>query len=356
MKSLSETAYLEIKVDEWKTAQCKVEGINVRLSWGDDIDEPTVAALVASLPPDPDFVPITLAGGRIEWAPAGWKGLRLGKGSPILEAAKLNYDFWAGKGPLSPGARAARSAERFTDMIRPFVPDFDNYDKRQQTDYIIRTQEKIAAVRESVEDLVKHLKYATPDKYKAVPPLKEPVLKVRAAVFSDMLKSTRQAAEILGVPSTKTDKIKHENGRVKTRAKLGRALLHDFYGKSEYEVMIGRMQQYHRWWKWFDSIDDPRKQMYVLLAEVEGTSTEYEVLRATEDGFADKLEEWVGVVERRLSFSESSKQSDSPTETENARQLENQLWHRQKGIEQTDARFEKALSLASLEVPPPSIA
>src|SRR5215213_8074594 len=80
-------------------------------------------------------------------------------------------------------------------------------------------------------------------------------------------------------------------------AKLGRVLLHENYGRSEYEAMIVRMQRYHRWWKWFDSIEDPREQMYVLLAEAQGTSAKDEQLRAAEDGFADTLEEWVGVVE-----------------------------------------------------------
>ena|SRR5918998_6680149 len=102
MKSLPKPTHLEIAIDEWKTAQCKLEGVKVRCSWRGDIDEPTVAALVASLPPDPDFVPITLADGRIEWAPAAWKSLRFGKGTPILEAAKHNYEGWAGKGPFSP--------------------------------------------------------------------------------------------------------------------------------------------------------------------------------------------------------------------------------------------------------------
>jgi hypothetical protein len=99
--------------------------------------------------------------------------------------------------------------------------------------------------------------------------------------------ATRRAGELLRVPQR--DKTRYENQRIRQMAKLGRALLHDYYGKTEYEAMIDRMQRYHRWWKRFDSIEDPREQMYVLIAEAQGTSTEYEELRAADDGFAKKL-------------------------------------------------------------------
>jgi hypothetical protein len=354
MKSLPKPTHLEIAIDEWKTAQCKLEGVKVSFSWRGDIDEPTVAALVASLPPDPDFVPITLADGRIEWAPGAWKYLRFGKGPPILEAAKHNYEGWAGKGPSSPGARAAQSAEKFTDMIRSFVPDFDNYDKRQQIDYIIRTQNKLAAVRASVEDLVNHLKHATPDRYKAVPRLKDPRAKIKAAVFSDMLKSTRRAGQLLEIAIPPKDEDRHENQTVRKMAKIGRGLLHNYYGVLEYGAIIDRTRKYHQWWKWLNSIEDPREQVYVLLAEAHGTSPELEKRQAAEDGFAEKLGDWVAVVERRLEASETCDRSEDPAEEEDARQTANRLVYQQVNIEETDARFRTALSV--LEAPPPSLA
>ncbi len=218
---------------------------------------------------------------------------------------------------------------------------------------MVRTQVKVDAVRHAAEDLINHLEYAKLDTSKAIPPRKNPTLNVRAAVFSDMMGSTVAAGKLLGVSGN--NKIKNENQTVRKRAKIGQTLLHDYYGKSEYEAMVHRMRGYHHWWKWFSSIEDPKEQMYVCLAEAQGTSAEHERLRAAEDGFVEKLEEWVGVVERRLEAEEASNQGENPAEAENTHQRADRLWHRQKAIEETDARFQKALNFAALDAPPPSI-
>jgi hypothetical protein len=363
MESLAGLARLEIEIDEWPAAQELVESVYVHITWRGARDDPALAGLLAGLPSSsvsvPGFsvgfslselVPIKLLDGRTELAPIAWKGLRFGRGLPIYKLARTDFGAWSGGNSFLEAARRSEIGR----MVRRLVPDFDSYTDSQQADFLIRTQNKIDAVRQSAEDLANHLEYARPDKAKAVPPRKSPTLQVRAAVFSDMLKSTRRAGELLGVPQK--DKTRYENQRVRQMAKLGRILLHEYYGRSEYEAIIVRMQRYHRWWKWFDSIEDPREQMYVLLAEAQGTSVKAEQLRAAEDGFADTLEEWVGVVKMRLEVSQTSRHSENLTESENAQQLANQLWRRQQAIEETDARFEKALSLASLEVPPPSIA
>lgn len=365
MDSLAGPVHLEIKIDEWRAAQEQVEAVYVDIAWRGARNDPALAGFLVGLPSSTlplrrfgpvdleELVPIELLDGRTELAPEAWKGLRFGKGAPIYELARADFGAWSGGNSF---LEAARKSEIGT-MVRRLIPGFDSYTTKEQIDFLIRTKNKIRAVRQSTKDLIKHLEYAKPDKSKAIPPIKQPTYKVRAAVFSDMLGSTVAAGELLGVPGVPdNDKIKHDNQTVRKRAKIGRALLHDYYGKPEYEAMIGRMKRYRRWWKWFSSIEDPKEQMYALLAAVQGTSVEDERLRAAADGFAEKLEEWIGVVERRLEASEASKQSENSAEAENAQQRADHLWHRQIAIEETDARFAKALSIASLEGPPPSIA
>jgi hypothetical protein len=238
-------------------------------------------------------------------------------------------------------------------LVRRHVPGFDGYPVKAQLDFMRRTAEKVESVQHALGELATHMEYATPHR-KAVSPLKNLQDKVRAAVFLDMMKSTRRAGELLGVPCK--DETRHENQVVRKRAKLGRELLHNHYGESEYEAIIECMQRYHRWWKWFGTIEDTKEQMYVLLAEAQGTLTDLEKLRASADGFAEKLDEWVAVVERRLETEEIYQRSDDPVGEEDARQMAMQLWYQQKALEESDARFKTALSLAELEAPPPSIA
>jgi len=170
-----------------------------------------------------------------------------------------------------------------------------------------------------------------------------------------MMNSTRRAGELLGVPN-KDEGTRYENQLIRKRAELGRGLLYDYFGESEYAAKIECMQRYHRWWKWYGTIEDPKEQMYVLLAEAHGTLTDREKRRASEDGFAEKLDKWVAIVERRLEADEIYQRTDDPAVEEDARRMTAQLWREQKAIEETDTRFEAALSLAELEEPPPSIA
>ena len=363
MDSLAKPTHLEISIDEWQAAQEKIRAVSVRASWRGAWSDPALAGVCAGLPSFAVFVPgfgrinvlelvpIELLDGRLELAPESWKGFRLGKGRPIYELARGDFEAWSGGRSFLNEARRSEIWE----LARRLVPGFDDYPLKAQLDFISRTAEKIEAVWQSAGDLATHMEYATPDR-KAVPPVKDLDDKIRAAVFSDMMNSTRQAAEVLGVPSTETDKIKHENQTVSKRAKIGRGLLHNYFGESEYEAIIDRMQRYHRWCKWYGTIEDPKEQIYVLLAEAQGTLTDHEKRRASEDGFAEKLDEWVAVVKRRLDTEEIYRRSDAPVEEQEAQQAATRLWHQQKAIEETDARFKTALSLAELEAPPPSIA
>ena len=364
MGSAARPSRLEIEIDEWGTAQEKVGAVAVNLSYRGVKDDPVLAALLAALPSStvvvPGFphtsletlVPIKLLDGRTELAPEGWKHLRFGKGRPIYEAARENFEAWSGGGSFLEGARRSEIGK----MSRRIVPGFDNHSVIDQIDFMKRTVKKVDAIRRSVNGLVKHLEYAKPDTARAARPLKGPTDKVKAAVFSDLLNSTRRAGELLEVPIPRNDQDRHENQTIRKRAKLGRDLLHAYYGTSEYEAMIDRMRRYHRWWKRFDLIEDPKEQMYALLAEARGSSADHEKRHASQDGFDEKLAEWVAVVERRLEIEETYQRSDDSAEEERARQVANQLWRRQRAIEEADARFEAALSLAALEAPPPSVA
>jgi len=245
-----------IEIDEWQAAQENIEAVSVCVTWRCVDHDPVLAALIAGLPPENYFIPIRLADGRTELAVdhpdprLSWKHLRFGKGPPIFELAKHNYEAWAGEGL---GSRLARDRKQLTDMIRRHVPKFDDYTDKEQVDFIIRTQKKVNAVRRSVKGLVNHLEYASPDRYKAVPPLKDETEKVRAAVFSELMDS-RRAGELLAVRHN--DKTRYENQRVRKMAKLGRRLLCGYYGAAEYGAKINRMQRFYKFWRLPDGHSD----------------------------------------------------------------------------------------------------
>jgi hypothetical protein len=221
MRSLPEPAHLEIGVNEWQVAQGKIDGVWVTVDWRGARHDPHLADLLETLP-STDFVPIRLADGRTKLALEGWKGIRFGKGPTIFESARRQYDYWAG----GPADRLAQDRERLTNMIRPYVPNFDDYSDEEQVDFIIRTQEKINAIRDSVEALIAHLEYASPDRRKSLPPLKRPRRNVQAAVFCDMMRSSRRAGELLGIPLPPSDEVRNENQTVRQMAKRGRELLY----------------------------------------------------------------------------------------------------------------------------------
>jgi hypothetical protein len=113
------------------------------------------------------------------------------------------------------------------------------------------------------------------------------------------------------------------------------------------------MREYHQWWQQFKSLDDPKEQIYFLLAKARGTSPEQERLSAETDGFDRKLEEWIAVVEARLELEatldqwEGQKGDARWTNTEMERRS---IQDEQFRIQATDDRFDEALSV--LDAPP----
>jgi hypothetical protein len=346
MGSLPKPAHLEIRIDEWRVAQQNIDAVDVELEWRGAHKDTALAELLAALPPRTDFVPIRLADGRTELAYAAWKRIRFGRGRWIFELARYDYESWAG-GPVD---RLAQDRKRLTEMVRRYIPDFDEYTDKQQVDFLIRTQQKLNTIRDSAEAALVHLEYAAPDRNKATPWRKDPLLYVRAAVFSDVISNSCRVGELLGIPPSPSDAVRNQNQNVRTKAKWGRELLHTYFGETEWKIKVERIRKYRRWWEQFESLlYSPKEQIYFLLAKARGTSLEHERLIAEGDGFDRKLDEWIAVVESRFRLEEKLDHWDDPhkgnaewTAVENERRT---IQSEQFRIQATDERFNKALSV-----------
>jgi hypothetical protein len=345
MKSLPKPAHLEIRINEWQVAQGRIDAVGVEIRWRGARDDPALAELLAALPPGGELVPIRLVDGRTELALESWKGIRFGKGSPIFEGARHNYAGWVG----GPTDRLAQARKRLTNLIRPYVPNFDDYTDEEQVDFIIRTQNKVNAIHDSVEALIAHLEYASPDKRKSFPPLKNPRRNVQAAVFCDVMRSSRRAGELLDIPLPPSDEVRHENETVRMRAEPGRKLLCSYFGEAEWKTKVERMREYWRWWEQYNSLDDPKEQIYALLAKACGTSPEHERFSAEKDGFDRKLDEWIPVVESRLKLEETLDQweyhNQGDAEWTSVESKRRGIQAEQFRIQGTDERFDKAFSV-----------
>jgi hypothetical protein len=347
MGSLPKPTHLEIRIDEWQAAQSKPDSVDVVVRWRGVKEDSVFADLLASLPPREELTPIRLIDGRTELAFANWKRHRFGKGPPIFEAARSDYEAWAG----GPADSLATARKNLMDMIRRYVPDFDSYVDKEQVDFIVRTQEKLNAIHDSVEAMIAHLEYATP-KRKALPPLRYPLDNVRAAVFCDVIGS-RDAGDLLQVPLSPGDECKYENQTARKMAKSGRELLCSYFGEAEWKIKVERMREYRRWWEKFESLEDSKDQIYALLAKAHGTSREFERLRGENDGFDKKLNEWIAVIESRLkieAMQDLNQYNDDfvwPGTVESERRG---LRDEQARIEETDIRFAKAYSV--FDAPP----
>jgi hypothetical protein len=207
-------------------------------------------------------------------------------------------------------------------------------------------------IRDSVEDLLLHLEYATPGGKKASPPLRNPLENVRAAVFSDVMNSSKRAGELLGIPLPSGDAVRNENQTVRKRAELGRKLLHYYSGEAEWNTKLARMREYRRWWVWYESLNN-KDGFYALLAKARKTSLEHEKLAAEKDGFDRKVDEWIALVETRIEIEEiqdQNKYNDDfawPGAIEGERRS---IQDEQFRIQESDERFEQALSV--FDAPP----
>ena len=340
---MPEPAQIELRIDEWLVVQANIDSIQVEITWRRVNAAPGLTKLLAEVPPRADLVRIRLPDGRTDVVPEPWKHVRIGGDPPVFKRAQQNWEGW-GQDQWSRGYRA-KARRELTDMIRRYVPNFDDYTDERQVDFIIRTQEKINKVWDSVGELIVHLEYAGPDKAKPLPPLKDPCHDVRAAVFTDMLRSTRRAGKLLSIPHPPSDEARHENQTVRNAANRGRELLVYYFGEAEWNAKVERMREYRRWWEYLESIDDSKEQFYEMLAKAYGTSFEHERLRAEGDGFDKKLEEWVTAYEQKENAMEALWKTNDDVEHEEAKRAEARAWHRMQSLESSDERFDAGLSL-----------
>jgi hypothetical protein len=179
-----------------------------------------------------------------------------------------------------------------SNIIRQYQPDFDYSESEEQAYLLLHTLERINKVRESVEDLQNYLWYSKPNKNKAVPPVKDPQRDVRAAVLQDVFGlSTLRIGEMLKFDTPANPHIKRENRTVAAAARRGRELLNYYFGAEEWRQKAKRIRAYRA--LWFELDDQPKKQIYYLLAERHRTSLEEEETAAMQDGFDRLLEEWI---------------------------------------------------------------
>jgi hypothetical protein len=351
MGNLPRPAHLKIRIDEWRVAQGTVEAVEISIAWREASKDPDLASLLAVLPEKHEFVPIELVDGRTELAPEKWKHIRFGKGLPIFESARSYFDEGWGK-VWTERTELRNARQRVTDMIRRYVPDFDERSDEEQIDLIVRTQDKLNNIRDSVEDLILHLEYATPGGKKAYPPLRNPLENVQAAVFSDVMRSSKRAGELLGVPLPSSDAFRNENQTIRQRAKLGRELLHYYFGEAKWNTKVARVREYRRWWAWYESLDN-KDGMYALLAKARKTSLEQEKRAAEEDGFDRKLGKWIALVEARLEIEETQERNKYnedfawPGAIESKRR---RIQDKQFRIQESDERFAQAFSV--FDAPP----
>jgi hypothetical protein len=349
MRDLPNPSRLEIRIDEWQVARGDTDAIDVVVDWRGVRDDPALAELLKALPPRAALVPMRLLDGRTELVPKAWKSLRFGSGPPIFEAARRDYEAWVQGLRWANVPSVDRAPKYLIEMIRRQVPDFDGFAEEEQIDFVVRTQEKIEKIRASVEGLILHLEYATPGKHKAFPPLEDPLRDIKAAVFTDVM-SSRRAGELLRVPVPETDKDRHENQTVRKMANRGRQLLLISFGRAGWAIRVERMRENRRWWERWESLDDPKEQIYALLAKARGTSAEHERASSKDDGFDHLLDEWIAVSEQRLNTEEILGKGNSSAEQDDVRRAARRLLDEQVSIEERDERFKQALSL--LDAPP----
>ena len=180
-----------------------------------------------------------------------------------------------------------------SNLIRQYQPDFDYSRSEDEAYLLLGTLERISKVRENAQALQNYLWYSDPHKNKAVPPVKDPQRDVRAAVLQDAFGlSTLRIGKILRFETPTNPHIKRENRAVAAAAQRGRELLHYYFGAEDlWRQKAKRIRTYRA--LWFELEEQPKKQVYYLLAELHDTSLEEEEAAGIQDGFDRLLEEWI---------------------------------------------------------------
>lgn len=228
------------------------------------------------------------ADGEIELIPAAWRRVRIG-GVLLRELARKTPG----------GIGRVPAVEAATEYVRKrFESDFDNWSPEERADMLLRTIRKSNEAAKRLSELDAHSEWAAPNRSKAVPTLKSPGRGVMAVILKEVHGlSTLRIGEELGIPAQANSHDKGENQAVRKAAEQGRDLLEGFFGVAEWDAMVQRMQAGRERWHGLD--DQPKKQLYILVAEYRATDVEQEERAARADGFDGKLDEWMAAWERK---------------------------------------------------------
>ncbi|MDP9456605.1 MAG: hypothetical protein M3Q49_00415 [Actinomycetota bacterium] len=289
MESKPKPIHVDISIDELRVARGSIDRTSVRVrvrGRGEEgADTPSAAVLAGEAPKPVDLMVLKREDGGIELVPRSWRKVRLGAGKPTLyEMARRT------PGGLGPVPAVEKASAHAMGLIARSLPDFDGYAPEERAEYLLRTIERVNELSKSHESLVQHLEYAAPGGRKAVPPLKNPDLAVRAAVRREVHGwGTLRIGRELGIPAPPDADIKGENQTVRKMVNRGRPLLEQCFGSEGWRARVERMRAERERW---ESLG-PKQWFYVLLAEERGTSPEEEERAANEDGFDETLGEWM---------------------------------------------------------------
>jgi hypothetical protein len=293
MESVPKPAYLNIWLNEERIARfgdVDFLTLRVRIGWRQPQQVPTILSTLSDIPEAPSdhrFEVLRQTDGKYTLIPEGYGRFRFGKGPLFIDLAR--------QGDYVP---FAEYLEYGNNMIKKYQPDFDYTQSEEQAYILLGTLKRLNEVREKLQGLREYLWYARPHKTeKAMPPVKEPERDIRAAVLQDVIgMSTRDIGDTLGFKPPKDSQIKRENAAVRAAAQRGRQLLEHYFGADGWRQKVEWMREERT--RWLAMEDQPKKQIYYLLAEYRGTSLAEEEKVGQQDGFDHLLEEWIAALER----------------------------------------------------------
>jgi hypothetical protein len=307
MGSVPKPAFLQIRGldNEETTARCSTEEsdlfvhsvermhVFIQVQWRQADQVPTLLSILSEIPKTPqshDLEVVKRGDGMYTIVPRGLRSLedRRGRG-----AGPTFYEL-ARRGHISPLRHYLKCGN---NLIRQYQADFDYSNSAEEARLLLYTLERINQVRESVKDLQNYLWYSKPNKNKAVAPIKDPQRDVRASVLQDIFDlSTLRIGEALGfkAPPDLDKSLEHENAAARASARRGRELLHHYFGVDGWRQKVERARANRALWHELE--DQPKGQVYYLLAECHGTSIEEEEKHSSRDGFDQLLEEWIAAL------------------------------------------------------------
>src|SRR5919112_1238449 len=184
MVSVPKPASLEIKGlnNEMRAARAAPHKplVSVSVQWRDAEQNPTLVSILSDIPLAPndhDLEVMRRDDGRYTVIP---KSMHYLQDSTTGESL---YDL-ARRGVF---VVADDYVEYGSNFIKQYQPDFDYSASEEHALLLLHTLGRINKVRESIEDLQNYIWYSSPEKHnRAVPPLRNPVRDVTAAVLQDV--------------------------------------------------------------------------------------------------------------------------------------------------------------------------